>query len=90
MISHADSKAAGNPPQHNRYYKGLPGEAKHRRDGADVECSHEGSGQIDLLGERFVVMKDAHNVYSLRDCIQTNLKVIQLDDGARVAGAPLL
>src|SRR5579864_8582433 len=41
VISHADSQAAGYPPEHGHGQQCLPRKEKQRRNGADVECKHE-------------------------------------------------
>jgi hypothetical protein len=62
VISHADTEASSDPPQHERYDKSGPAEEKQRRDRADVKCRHEGGGQINSLGKRFVSPEGAHFV----------------------------
>jgi hypothetical protein len=46
VVSNANAKAAGNPPQKQRDEKGLPGKHEKRCDRAYVECDHEKSGEF--------------------------------------------
>ncbi len=61
VVAHADAQAAGDPPQHDGSYQSLPREEKQRRDRADVKHSHEGGGQVNPLGERFVAREELHD-----------------------------
>jgi hypothetical protein len=52
-----------------------------------VECSHEGSRQIELLGERLVFREEMHKCVVLIAASIEMCAAITLDDHARVAGA---
>jgi hypothetical protein len=46
VISNANAKASGNPPQKKRDEKRLPGKHEKRCDSAYMECNHEKSGEL--------------------------------------------
>src|SRR6266700_3066239 len=58
VISHADTKASGNPPQYNSDRQRFPGEHEERNDCSNVECAHEKSCHpADWLAKSSVVFK---------------------------------
>jgi hypothetical protein len=55
MVAHADTRAAGKPPEEDSQRERLPGKHKECDHRADVECEHEkGRDQVDWLLERSV------------------------------------
>ena len=59
MVSHADAKTPGDPPQHHREQECLPSEYEQRSYSTDVKRHHkEGSNPHDGLRKRSVVPKD--------------------------------
>jgi len=60
MVSHADTKATGHPPQQHREQKWLPAEYEQRRESAYVKRGYEeGSNPHDGLRKRLVIPKDS-------------------------------
>jgi hypothetical protein len=65
VISNANAKAPGNPPQKQRDEKGLPGKHKKRCHSAYVECDHEKSGELsDRFPKRSVTLEKIHECES--------------------------
>jgi hypothetical protein len=65
VISNANAKAPGNPPQKQRDEKGLPRKHKKRCYRAYMECDHEKSGQFaDRLPKRSVPLEKVHDCES--------------------------
>jgi hypothetical protein len=61
VISDANAKAAGNPPQKQRDEKGLPGKHEKRCDRAYVECDHEKSGDFnDRFPKSSITLEKIH------------------------------
>jgi len=65
VISNANAKAPGNPPQKQRDKKSLPREDKERGNRAYVECDHEKSGELpDRLPKRSIPLEKIHECES--------------------------
>jgi hypothetical protein len=61
VISNANAKAAGNPPQKQRDEKSLPRKHKERCDRAYVECDHEKSSEFsDWFPKRSIPLEKIH------------------------------
>jgi hypothetical protein len=65
VISNANAKAPGNPPQKQRDEKSLPREHKERGNRAYVECDHEKSGELpDGFPKRSIPLEKIHECES--------------------------
>src|SRR6185437_15465128 len=66
VVAHADTEAAGNPPQQDRDKKCFPREHEKGYERADMECDHEKRCELaDGLLKRAVTLKKFHEYWFL-------------------------